>query len=78
MSLSLSLSGRRKRGAESKILVIRFYLIFKQGGKLVLAKEVEASLSVGADITEGLCLQDHLVLINHNRRLVPSELVGVG
>ena len=47
-------------------------------GKLVLAKEVEASLSVGADIKEGWCLQDQLVLINYKRRLVPSEPVSVG
>ena len=45
-------------------------------GKLVLAKEVEASLSVGADIKEGWCVQDQLVLINYKRRLVPSGLVG--
>ena len=42
----------------------------------MLAKEVEASLSVGADIIEGWCLQDQLVLINHNRRLVPLEPLG--
>ena len=44
----------------------------------MLDKEVEASLSVGADIKEGWCLQDQLVLINYKRRLLPSEPVGAG